>query len=117
MTYQQIGHQLALNAEHDWAALGAAHQAAYSRLAKQLPYMLRTTGLAPTIIFLDTKSQDRDTAHLLLENLAHALGHANANALYQAALQVNHPTDYLRLIKEALDYAVWIKRVSAGGTT
>ncbi|CAM4079624.1 type III-B CRISPR module-associated protein Cmr5 [Deinococcus marmoris] len=119
MTYIKRSHTLAVQAEQDWVAAGPQHQEAYARLARQLPYMLRTAGLAPTVIFLQTKTKDKETARLLLRNLAAALGHGtqgqgDTKALYQTALQVDHPAAYLQLIQGALDYAVWVKRVSAG---
>jgi len=89
---------------------------AYGRLALKLPFLIRSSGLAQALVFIDQKS---GTEIRLLDDLADTVAvvtqqpELNTRArLIQAAMLTDEPALYLELSREVLRTASWYKRLS-----
>ena len=89
----------------------------YDTLALKLPYMVRSAGLSAALAYLGGTTKHQKAAALLMDHLAVMLGQQSGEELLKYSRQVQDPVAYLTLAREALDYAVWIKRLSAGADT
>ena len=79
----------------------------YGSMAKSLPVLVRTSGLAQAITFLKSKESDGMNRELL-NDLAASLGKANlVNECLDAPL-----TEYMVLTKDVLAALLWFKRFS-----
>lgn len=85
----------------------------YKQLAKKLPFVVRSGGLSAGLVFLRSNTKYRTEAQLLLGHLAAVLEQHDGEALIEHVLHLQDPVEYLRMAREALDFAVWVKRLSA----
>ena len=100
-----------------YTSVSEEHRSGYDTLALKLPYMVRSAGLSAALAYLSGTTKHQKAAALLMDHLAVMLGQPSGEELLKYSWQVQDPVAYLTLAREALDYAVWIKRLSAGADT
>ena len=82
----------------------------YGTMAQKLPLLIRTTGLAQAIGFLEAKSKESGN-ELLLRHLAETLGFSDAKSFGKKCRE-SEMTEYLRLTQNSLAALLWFKRYS-----
>lgn len=81
-----------------------AKEAEFKRFAKSFPALIQASGLAQAAAYAAQKAPDG-----FLDDLAQVMRCGTQDELCQAARQAPL-TDYLRLSRDALDAATWLKR-------
>lgn len=86
---------------------GDAAKTKYTSIARKLPVLIRTAGLAQALAFVE--SGDDESQKLLLDHLAVAVG-AGSRAEYLRRSRDYELGQYVRLTQESLAALLWYKR-------
>lgn len=85
---------------------GQPDQDKYKSLARNLPVLIRTAGLAQALAFADSPSAE--PMHRTL--LTHLNESVNAGKSLSAACRTAQLSEYMRLTRDTLDALLWFKR-------
>lgn len=85
---------------------GQPDQDKYKALARNLPVLIRTAGLAQALAFVDSPSAD-PLHRLLLEHLNETV---NGGQSLSASCRTVQLSEYMRLTRDTLDALLWFKR-------
>jgi CRISPR-associated protein Cmr5 len=85
---------------------GQQGQGKYKSLARSLPVLIRTAGLAQALAFVDSPSAEPLHRRLL----SHLDETVNAGKSLSAACRMAQLSEYMRLTRDTLDALLWFKR-------
>lgn len=100
----------ALNVYEKITSVPEAAREKYGTMAQKLPLLIRVSGLAQAIGFLESKAKETGN-ELLLLHLAQTLGFTDAESFSDKCRNAEM-TDYLRLTQNSLAALLWFKRYS-----
>ncbi len=90
----------------------------YAALAKSLPFLIRSAGLAQALAFVDAKAKGEEANkpkpkawNRLLADLNQIMQAGNPKALVQAGIEADL-FEYMHLTRKTLEALVWFKRFS-----
>ena len=86
----------------------------YASLAKSLPMMLQTNGLAQTMAFINSKSHDSEAHEQMLGNLSHWLNKTirrqEAAGDFLEYIVEQQTIIYRHAAREAVEFSIWLRR-------
>jgi len=97
-------------------SLQAGERERFASMAKKLPFLVRTAGLAQAISFLEAKSKSSDADKALLSGLSATvtvmMNFPTGDLFTEKCRNANNLSEYIRLTETTLEALEWFKRFS-----